>query len=249
MKKTIVLIIALTSVLAYAQQSNNNLNIEMVFVEGGLFNRGCADTIGLGNGCDEDERFPHRVSLSSYHIGKYQVTQAQWQAVMSNNPSHFKGDNLPVESVTWFEVQEFIQKLNALTGKNYRLPTEAEWEFAARGGVKSQGFEYSGSNTNSEVGWILENSGGRTHPVGEKPGNELGLHDMTGNVREWTNDWYAIDYYAHSPEKNPQGPAFGTARVMKGGSYSSKRKGSRSANRNSNPPDARSVHNGFRLAY
>ncbi len=246
MKKGILFVLALAAFVFV--QANNAVHIEMIEVEGGSFIRGCADTIGLGNGCDKDERTPHKVTLSSYSIGKYQVTQAQWQAVMGDNPAQFKGENLPVESVTWFEVQEFIQKLNAQTGRNYRLPTEAEWEFAARGGVKSQGFEYSGSNVNNEVGWVLENSDKRTHPVGEKPANELGIYDMTGNVREWTNDWYAEDYYAHSPEHNPQGAATGTARVLKGGSFSSKLKGSRSANRNSNAPDRRTVHNGFRLA-
>ena len=256
MKKYILLIFALVSVSIYGHQgrsccatrnakNNNNLNIEMVAVAGGTFWRGCTAEQQQANECDEDEVGRHQVTLSSFSIGKYPVTQAQWQAVMNNNPSRFKGGNLPVENVTWYDVQMFIARLNALTGKQYRLPTEAEWEFAARGGNRSRGYQYAGSNDVTEVGWVRENSDNRTHPVGLKPANELGLHDMNGNVREWVSDWHAP--YSESAKQNPEGANAGTERIIRGGFYGSGPVGSRSVNRNSNTPN-QSQHNGFRLA-
>ncbi len=185
----------------------------MVFVPGGSFQMGSDDG-------EDDEKPVHTVQLDDFYIGKYEVTQKQWREVMGENPSSFQGcDDCPVEQVSWNDVQEFIQKLNAQTGQNYRLPTEAEWEYAARGGQKSQGYQYAGSNNIDEVAWYDGNSGRKTHPVGQKRPNELGLYDMSGNVREWCSDWYGSDYYASSPEFNPRGPASGSSRVVRGGSW------------------------------
>jgi formylglycine-generating enzyme required for sulfatase activity len=152
--------------------------IEMVYVEGGTFQMG-------GNGYEI-----RTTTVNSFSIGKYEVTQVQWRLLMGNNPSHFKNcDNCPVETVSWDDVQSFIRKLNALTSKTYRLPTEAEWEYAARGGSNSKGYKCSGSNNEDLVGWHRYNSGDKVHTVGEKIGNELGIYDMTGNVEEWCSDW------------------------------------------------------------
>ena len=180
-------------------------------------------------------------------MGKYEVTQAQWKAVMGSNPSRFKGDNLPVENVSWDDVQAFIRKLNQLTGKRYRLPTEAEWEYAARGGNKSRGYKYAGGNNIDEVAWYDGNSGERTHPVGKKRPNELGLYDMSGNVWEWCSDWYDEDYYGNSPQNNPQGPASGSSRVFRGGSWLNYAILCRSASRYYSTPDSRYGLIGFRL--
>jgi formylglycine-generating enzyme required for sulfatase activity len=254
MKKYLLLLFTLVSLCVYGQQSSCcasknkakcSLHIEMISVKGGTFWRGCTTEQRQNNECDEDEVGRHQVTLKSFSIGKYPVTKAQWQAVMGKNPSRFKGDNLPVENVTWYDVQMFIARLNALTGKQYRLPTEAEWEFAARGGNKSRGYKYAGSNNVTEVGWVKENSDNRTHPVGSLKPNELGIYDMNGNVREWTADWHAP--YTEGAKKNPEGAAVGAERVIKGGFYGSGPVGSRSVNRNSNAPD-KSLHNGFRLA-
>jgi formylglycine-generating enzyme required for sulfatase activity len=160
----------------------------------------------------------------------------------------FKGcDQCPVERVSWDDVQEFIKKLNAKTGKTYRLPTEAEWEYAARGGGK-QTYAYAGSNTVNEVAWYSSNAGSKTHPVGEKKANELGLYDMSGNVREWCQDWYADDYYAKSPSSNPQGLSTGSNRVLRGGSWFDNPAYVRVADRTYYTPDFRYDNIGFRLA-
>ena len=188
--------------------------IEMVYVEGGAFYMGSNYRI-LDN-----EKPLHQVILdNSYYIGKYEVTQAQWREIMGNNPSYFKGDNLPVEMVSWEDVQEFIRRLNKKTGRTYRLPTEAEWEYAARGGNKSQGYAFSGSNNLDDVGWYIGNHNGGTRPVGEKQANELGIYDMSGNVWEWCNDWYGSDYYSSSPLNNPTGPSSGSYRVNRSGAW------------------------------
>ncbi len=193
----------------------NGVSFEMVRVEGGTFTMGA--TAEQGSDVDSDEKPTHQVTLSSYMIGKTEVTQELWQAVMGSNPSHFKGSNLPVEQVSWEDCQAFITKLNALTGKTFRLPTEAEWEFAARGGNNSQGYKCSGSNTLSDVAWYTDNSGGITHPVATKAPNELGIYDMSGNVFEWCNDWYGD--YTSASEINPTGPDSGSYRVNRGGSW------------------------------
>ena len=195
----------------------------------------------------DDEKPAHSVTLSSYYIGKTEVTQELWQAVVGSNPSYFKGNRKPVEKVSWEDCQTFISKLNSLTGKNYRLPTEAEWEFAARGGIKSKGYKYSGSNTLGDVAWYLNNSGDTTHDVGTKSPNELGLYDMSGNVWEWCNDWYKSQYYRNSPSNNPTGPSSGTCRVIRGGSWNDIARYCRSSNRYGSTPGSRDDSLGLRL--
>ena len=193
----------------------NGVSFDMVRVEGGTFTMGA--TAEQENEADDDEKPAHEVTLGSYYIGKTEVTQALWEAVMGNNPSRFKGSNRPVECVSWDDCQSFIAKLNEKTGKKFRLPTEAEWEYAARGGNKSQGYQYAGSNNFDEVAWYGGNSGNQTHDVGTKRPNELGIYDMSGNVWEWCSDWYG-DYNSAS-QTNPTGPSSGTYRVLRGGSW------------------------------
>ena len=217
---------------------------EMVYVEGGTFTMGA--TSEQGSDAYSDEKPAHSVTLSGYYIGKYEVTQKLWKAVMGSNPSRFKGDNLPVERVSWNDVQEFLRKLNAMTGKNYRLPTEAEWEFAARGGNSSRGYKYSGGNSIGNVAWFGSNSGSRTHAVGTKSPNELGIYDMSGNVYEWCQDWYGS--YSSSSQRNPQGPNSGSFRVRRGGSWFDSARYCRVSHRFSYPPGGRYYSLGFRLA-
>ena len=193
----------------------NKLINNMVYVSGGTFTMG--STSEQGSDAYDNEKPPHSVTLSSYYICKYEVTQALWRAVMGSNPSNFKGDNLPVENVSWDDCQTFINRLNSYTGRNFRLPTEAEWEFAARGGNYSRHYEYSGSNKIDDVAWYSENSGHRTHPVGTKQPNELDLYDMSGNVWEWCSDWYGS--YSSYSQSNPTGPNSGSYRVNRGGSW------------------------------
>ena len=220
----------------------------MIYVQGGRFTMGFARKRGwLSAIFEENNDNPaHSVTLSSFYICKYEVTQELWQAVMGSNPSRIKGIRKPVEQVSWDDCQTFISKLNALTGKNYRLPTEAEWEFAARGGIKSKGYKYSGSNIISDVAWYEDNSGGTTHDVGTKNPNELGLYDMSGNVWEWCSDWYDSNYYSRSISNNPIGPSSGTYRVDRGGSWSSIG-GCYSSNRDYFTPSSRNTHLGLRL--
>lgn len=221
----------------------NRLVNNMVYVSGGTFTIGA--TSEQGSDAYDDEKPIHRVTLSSYYIGKYEVTQAEWKAVMGSNPSNFKGDNLPVEQVSWNDCQEFIRKLNSLTGKNFRLPTEAEWEFAARGGNNSRGYKYSGSNDIGSVAWYWDNSGSKTHPVGQKSPNELGLYDMTGNVWEWCQDWKGV--YPSSSQTNPTGPASGSYRVNRGGSWGLNARDCRVSYRSSSAPGYSDDFLGLRL--
>lgn len=178
----------------------------MVYVQGGTYTMG-DENVGKS-----------RVTVKGFYIGETEVTQALWKEIMGNNPSYYKGDDLPVESVSWNECQEFIQKLNAKTGKNFRLPTEAEWEFAARGGILSKGYKYAGSDTVDDVSWYFDNSGSKarsegtkTHPVKTKQANELGLYDMSGNVWEWCSDL--------CQERHAQQVAGNGSRILKGGSW------------------------------
>jgi len=217
---------------------------EMIRVEGGTFQMGC--TGEQGSDCYPRETPAHNVTLSSFYIGKYPVTQAQWQAVMGDNPSYFKGENLPVEQVSWHDAQEYINRLNAATGKKYRLPTEAEWEYAARGGNKSQGYKYSGSNSIGNVAWYGDNSGNTTHAVGTKQANELGIYDMSGNVWEWCQDWY--ESYSSSAQTNPTGPSWGSYRVFRGGSWDFNAQYCRVSFRDGIYPDDRFDDVGFRVA-
>lgn len=192
----------------------NGVKFTMVPVEGGTFTMGA--TSEQGSDANEDEKPAHEVTLSDYYIGQTEVTQALWKVVMGSNPSNFARDNLPVESVSWNDCQVFIQKLNQLTGKQFRLPTEAEWEYAARGGRKSRGYKYAGGNNIGLVAWCGDNSGNRTHTVATKQANELGVYDMSGNVEEWCSDWY--DGYQSSSQSDPQRPSLGSCRVNRGGS-------------------------------
>lgn len=193
------------------QVTVNGVSFTMIKVEAGTFQMG--STSGRDN-----EQPVHQVTLTNdYYIGETEVTQELWQAVMGSNPSYFKGSKLPVEQVSWNECQTFIAKLNELTGKNFRLPTEAEWEFAARGGNASQGYTYSGSNTVGDVAWYSSNSSSKTHEVATKAPNELGIYDMSGNVWEWCQDWYGS--YNSEAQTNPTGPASGSSRVYRGGSW------------------------------
>ena len=198
--------------------------------------------------CNDKEKPVHEVCVDDFYIGKYEVTQGQWKAIMGNNPSSFSscGDNCPVEKVSWNDIQDFIGKLNSKTGKNYRLPTEAEWEYAARSGGKSE--KYSGGNDIDSVAWYGSNSGRKTHPVGQKAANGLGLYDMTGNVWEWVSDWYSSSYYSESPKNNPKGPNSGSHRLLRGGGWHGNSRNSRTAYRHGHSPDFRDVSDGFRLA-
>lgn len=217
---------------------------EMVFVQGGMFVMGC--TSEQGSDCFDDERPPHTVTVSDFYIGKYEVTQKQWTEIMGSNPSYFKGDNRPVENVSWNEVQVFISRLNAQTGGNYRLPTEAEWEYAARGGNKSKGYKYSGGNMILDIAWYSDNSGNTTHVVGTKHPNELGIYDMSGNVWEWCHDWYGS--YSSYSQTDPTGASSGSYRVFRGGSWFSNARGVRVSARSISPPVNRGSFIGFRLA-
>ena len=221
-----------------------NVEFEMVYVEGGTFTMG--GTSEQGSDAESDERPVHSVTLSSFHIGKYEVTQGLWREVMGSNPSYNpSGDDYPVENVSWEDCQEFIGKLNARTGLTFRLPTEAEWEYAARGGRKSRGYKYSGSNSIGDVAWYSGNSGNHTHPVGRKSPNELGLYDMSGNVWEWCQDWYG-DYTAEA-QRNPTGPSSGGFRVLRGGGYWDGARGCRVSYRALSAPGNRGVSLGLRL--
>ena len=221
----------------------NGVTFEMVYVPGGTFTMGA--TAEQVDEVWDDEKPTHRVTLSGYYIGKYEVTQAQWKAVMGNNPSWFKGDNLPVENVSWDDCQTFIRKLNQLTGKNFSLPTEAQWEYAARGG-KSGGTKYSGSDNIDNVAWYLNNACHKTLPVGTKSPNSLGIYDMSGNVYEWCQDWYGK--YSSYSQTNPTGPGSGSSRVRRGGSWISGARYCRVSDRNSSSPDSSYGNLGFRLS-
>ncbi|MEI7671772.1 MAG: SUMF1/EgtB/PvdO family nonheme iron enzyme [Deltaproteobacteria bacterium] len=223
--------------------------MEFVFVKGGCYEMG--DTFGGGSG---DEKPIHNVCVSDFYMGKYEVTQRQWQAVMGSNPSKNtswfgKTDNCPVEQVNWNDTQDFIVRLNEKTGKSYRLPTESEWEYAARSGGKKE--KYAGMSNDSGLGdyaWYIANSGSSTHSVGGKTSNGLGLYDMTGNGWEWCQDWYGEKYYGESPRNNPRGPSSGQYRVLRGGSWDSNQEDVRTATRNWNAPVNRNSSVGFRLS-
>jgi len=224
----------------------SKLKANMVFIQGGTFTMGC--TSEQGSDCQGDESPAHQVTVSSFRMGKYEVTQAEWEAVMGSNPSNFQNcPDCPVEYVNWNDVQDFIRKLNNASGGNYRLPTEAEWEFAARGGNRSSGTKYSGSYNISGAGWYDGNSGSRTHRVGQKQANELGLYDMSGNVWEWCSDWYGENFYSNGLGNNPRGPSAGSYRVLRGGSWFRRAWICRVSYRGTSAPDYRNSGNGFRL--
>ncbi|MBF0505218.1 MAG: SUMF1/EgtB/PvdO family nonheme iron enzyme [Nitrospirae bacterium] len=219
--------------------------MEFVFVKGGCYKMG--DVFGDGNG---DEKPAHEVCINDFYMGKYMVTQHQWKDIMGDEPSLFSdcGDNCPVDKVSWNDIQEFIRKLNRKTGKNYRLPTEAEWEYAARSGGKKE--KWSGTGSEAELGkyaWFDNNSEEKTHPVGKRKPNGLGLYDMSGNVWEWCQDWYGESYYSTSPVTNPAGPPDGQDKILRGGSWFNGPKSLRTASRAGFDPGRPYVLGGFRL--
>ena len=223
------------------------LNEKMVLVSGGTFTMGC--TKKQGSDCEYDEKPAHQVTVSDFYISRYEVTEKEWRAVMESDPPNTisKGcDNCPAANVSWNDIQQFLSKLNAKTGKAYRLPTEAEWEYAARGGSSSRGYKYAGSNSLDEVAWYESNSGSKTRPVGQKKANELGLYDMSGNVWEWCQDWHGD--YSSSAQTNPKGPGTGFVRVGRGGSWFSVPQNCRVAVRHYGSPGDRHYSPGFRLS-
>ena len=221
----------------------NGISFTMIAVQGGTFTMGATSEQGID--AFNDEKPTHKVTLSDYMIGETEVTQELWKAVMGTNPSYFSGTQNPVERVSWEDCQNFIAELNAMTGKKFRLPTEAEWEYAARGGNKSNGFKYSGSGSIDKVAWYYGNSSS-THPVKQKQANELGIYDMSGNVYEWCQDWIGI--YSISAQTNPTGPSSGSARVHRGGSWYYNARNCRVSCRRNNAPTYSFYDLGLRLA-
>ena len=253
----LVLLLAVPA-LNFAQQPQNSMTItvkdvsfKMIRVQGGTFTMGA--TSEQRSYAYNWELPAHRVTLSTYYIGETEVTQELWTAVMDSTPSYFKGSKRPVEQVSWDDCQEFIRKLNQLTGKNFRLPTEAEWEFASRGGTKNMHYKYSGSNDINAVAWYTDNASDMdnsspdygTHVVKTKKPNELGIYDMSGNVWEWCSDWYGK--YTDAALVNPQGASSGSSRVLRGGSWNRIAGYSRSSLRFSHGPDYRRDNLGLRL--
>lgn len=223
----------------------NGVSFTMVAVKGGTFTMGAT---AEQTGASSDESPTHSVTLSDYYIGETEVTQELWQAVMGSNPSSFTGNmQCPVERVSWNDCQTFITKLNELTGESFALPTEAQWEYAARGGKSTKGYLYSGSNSIADVAWYTDNSSNTTHPVKSKSPNELGLYDMSGNVWEWCADWYGS--YSSTSQTNPVGPSTGSNRVLRGGSWFNNAAGCSIANRGNNAPTNTNFGWGFRLAH
>lgn len=225
----------------------NSLGMEFVLIPAGSFIMGSPDS--------EEGRFPdeacyHVKITNPFYLGKFQVTQSQWEAVMGENPSSFKGADLPVESVSWGDCQEFIRKLNRMEEtKKYRLPTEAEWEYAARAGSTMAYSFGDDPKTLGDYAWFEGNSKGSTHPVGGKRPNAWGLYDMHGNVWEWMQDWYTDDFEGISYVEDPKGPLTGVYRVLRGGAWTRYARHCRSANRNGGIPEFRYESYGLRLAF
>ena len=232
------------------------VSFNMIKVQGGTFTMGA--TAEQSSDADSEEKPTHQVTLSDYYIGETEVTQELWQAVMGttiqeqakqgtfDTSLYGVGNSYPMYYISWNDCQTFVKKLNQLTGKNFRLPTEAEWEYAARGGQKSKGYKYAGSNTLSDVAWYDGNSSSKTHPVKQKQANELGLYDMSGNVYEWCQDWYGR--YSSNAQTNPTGPSSGSGRVYRGGSWYSSASYCRVAYRNRrSTPGFRFNYVGFRV--
>jgi sulfatase modifying factor 1 len=245
-------VLALCAAMSYAGDSptggavftDAKTGMEFVSVKGGCYQMG--DTFGIG---EIDEKPVHEVCVRDFHIGKFEVTQGEWEKIMGSNPSYFKkGARYPVEQVSWNDAQEFLRKMNFQSGKQYRLPTEAEWEYAARSGGKLE--KYAGFSDVPDLdsyAWFGKNAGGSTHPVGEKKPNGLGLHDMTGNVIEWVQDWKGN--YSSSSRDNPQGPLSGSYRVLRGGSWKTLPWFLRATTRDLHPPDSKLDSYGFRVGF
>ena len=263
MKKLLLLFALLFSVTIAANAQNkyftvNGVSFTMIFVKGMTFTMGDKSPLGNSPIYDSSEKPRHKVRIDDYYIGQTEVTQALWVAVMGNNPAKYNVNKLnPVEQVSWEDCQTFIQKLNNLTGEKFRLPTEAEWEFAACGGANYRGCEYSGSNDVDLVAWYDpldysreegDFSAGGTHPVATKAPNELNIYDMSGNVWEWCQDWYDEKYYSSSPTDNPKGPSSGTYHVIRGGSWYQNASFCYVWTRNGDYPNTRFCNLGFRLA-
>jgi sulfatase modifying factor 1 len=244
----LTLLVCAQSEVTYSSSSNADmqkilaeLENNMTKVSGGSFE--------MGDESLNENQPVHKVWLSSFRICKYDVTQSLWETIMGNNPSgSMKCDDCPVEKVSWNDAKKFIVKLNKLTGKNYRLPYEAEWEYAAKGGNKSNGYKFSGGNNIDSVGWSENNSDNKSHPVGQKSANELGLYDMTGDVLQWCSDWFDCDYYKYSPDQNPHGPDSGETKVLRGGAWNITTPYCRVTIRPELPPDSRYYNAGLRLA-
>lgn len=231
------------------------LNMKMVWVEGGSFSMGCTNE---QSDCDSDEKRVRRISLDGYWMSTCEVTQSQWEKVMGSSvyqlrdnvnsswPLYGVGDNYPIYYVSWQEAVEFCSQLSRATGRTYVLPTEAQWEYAARGGNQGDATKYAGSNQIDVVCWYSENGGGETHPVGLKRPNALGLYDMSGNVWEWCSDWYS-DGYSTSDLYNPVGAASGSMRVYRGGGIGYKQKYCRVTSRGALSPTRRNGSGGFRV--
>jgi formylglycine-generating enzyme required for sulfatase activity len=252
-KRFLLLPVLFSGLVSLAQ---GNINVQMVYVKGGYFFRGSDDRKYLSEEY-ENEKPVHRVNVTSFAISKYEITQGQWRTLMGILPTPYNGadyankdcDNCPVVKVSYDDVQEFIKRLNEkYPGKNYRLPTELEWEYAARGGKYSGNYTYAGSNKLSSVGWYGRPKGA-THPIGEKEPNELGIYDMSGNVLEWCSDWYDADYYKTTLDAvDPKGPAAGEKKVARGGSYYDDDAVCRTVYRSRFTPKTRQWNLGFRLA-
>ncbi len=225
--------------------SNNAVSFTMAPVRGGSFFMGARDGDKYSY---SEEKPPHLVRLSDFYIGQTLVTQDLWQMVMGSNPSNWKGGHRPVEQVSWNDCQRFIKRLSDMFHEKFRLPTEAEWEYAARGGQLSRDFRYAGSNQLDDVAWHFNNSTAATHEVCMKFANELGLYDMSGNVSEWCSDWYSTAYYMISPEENPKGPDTGSFHVIRGGSFSDRATTCRVASRSFLWPTGKLGTVGLRLA-
>lgn len=221
---------------------SNSINMEFVVIKPGSFTMGSSQEVG-----DEDEAPEHKVTITKpFYLGKYEVTQEQWEAVMENNPSEFKGAKQPVDSVSWEECQIFLKKLQDKTGHKFTLPTEAQWEFACRAGTTTPLNFGSSESLLSEYAWFQENSGNVTHPVGQKKPNPWGLYDMYGNVQEWCNDWYA-NPYPKGAVSDPQGPSSGESRVLRGGAWGDDFTMIRSSYRNCNGTEGKNSGIGLRI--
>jgi formylglycine-generating enzyme required for sulfatase activity len=225
-----------------------SIESKMVMIDGGTFTMGCV--LAGDSECYAWEKPRHTVTLNTFYMGKYDVTQKEWKALMGTTPDKKYCAECPVVYVTWFDAQLFINKLNQISGKNYRLPTEAEWEYAAKGGNKSHGYKYAGGNESKTVAWWDSTVSLYVHPAGEKKANELGLFDMSGNVWQWCADWFNEKYYSTGPSNNPPGPEKekgNGSRVVRGGSWWGPERDCRVANRDMYPPDSKDDDVGFRI--